>query len=145
MKNIIGIVSLILCAGCLTWTPSPQDAASAVALVAPQYAGAVSMVTSTAKSKASAPALDGFTYREVYRYKGTVCDAADVTMERIYSQTLTGAEVFAAKPIPPVVTPSQDASTPSTNTTTATTDEQAADRIAEALDKLIPPAKKEKK
>ena len=78
---------LAINAGCVTWAPSANDAAAAVALVAPQYAGAVDLVTKSVSlpksAKSSTPTLEGFVYREVYRYKGTVCDASDVTMERI--------------------------------------------------------------
>ena len=118
-------VILIFGAGCLTWTPSAQEAATAVSLVAPQYASAAAIVAGKANSKAATSTLEGFQYREVYRYKGTVCDAADVSVERIYSQTIIGSEVFAP-------TPATQAETP----TTTTTDEQAADKIAAALDKL---------
>jgi uncharacterized protein (DUF934 family) len=130
------IVAMSLLSGCATLQKLSGS-------VPPEYATAIDLVAksvSSPKSSKTETTLNGFTYREVYRYKGTVCDASDVSRERIYAMTQVGADAFESTSLPITATP--EPSTPTTNTNTTTSDEQAAERIAEALDKLIPPTKK---
>ena len=92
MKTIIGIFSLILCGGCLTWTPSAQDAANAVSLVAPQYAGQAAAVAGVVGTKAKSKqaggtvSLDGFTPGRIYRVRGVVTEAKDISWTDIWSR-----------------------------------------------------------
>lgn len=92
MRTILGIVSLILCGGCITWTPSAQDAANAVALVAPQYASTAAAVAGTigtkAKSKTASGSvsLEGYTFSRTYRFRGTICEAKDITWQNVWGQ-----------------------------------------------------------
>lgn len=85
-------VILIFGAGCLTWTPSAQDAASAVALVAPQYASTAAAVAGTIGTKAKSKtdsgsvSLEGYTFSRTYRFRGTICEAKDITWQNVWGQ-----------------------------------------------------------
>ena len=129
----------VVCAGCITWTPSAQDAASAVALVAPQYAGQASAVASVigtkAKSKSAksgSVSLDGFAPARIYRVRGVITEAKDISWTDIWSREGNAAtDDISAPPIVEV----QTNAIPLTNEVVAvSTDEafaiQGADDIA---------------
>lgn len=101
-KILIFVLAVPFLSGCL-FTLDPNDAASAVALVAPQYTTQAAIVAGAIGKNGSAsssnPVLVNPTYREVWRYKGTVCDAADITRERILTETTVGASIFADSPV----------------------------------------------
>ena len=138
MKNIIGIVSLILCAGCLTWTPSPQDAANAVALVAPQYAGQASAVASVigtrAKSKSAksgSVSLDGFAPARIYRVRGVITEAKDISWTDIWSREGNAATDDISAP--PIVEVQTNAIPLTNDAATVSTDEAFAIQGAEDI------------
>lgn len=105
-------VILIFGAGCLTWTPSAQDAASAVALVAPQYASTAAAVAGTigtkAKSKSAksgSVSLDGFAPARIYRVRGVITEAKDISWTDIWSREGNAAtDDISAPPIVEVQT-----------------------------------------
>ena len=138
MKNIIGIVSLILCTGCLTWTPSPQDAASAAALAAPQYAGQASAVASVigtkAKSKSAksgSVSLDGFTPARIYRVRGVITEAKDISWTDIWSREGNAATDDISAP--PIVEVQTNAIPLTNDAATVSTDEAFAIQGAEDI------------
>lgn len=104
---ILSCLASALCSGCLTWTPSAQDAASAVALVAPQYAGQASAVASVigtkAKSKSAksgSVSLDGFAPARIYRVRGVITEAKDISWTDIWSREGNAAtDDISAPPI----------------------------------------------
>ena len=130
---------LILGQGCaaLKGNTSSGSLSAAVAAIAPQYAAqAAQLETILGKSKAKTESATqafppaGYSFLEVYRYKGTVVDAADLSRDLIYTKTETGSAVFD-----PVATASN---VPAAN---VDADEQTAQEIADWLDSLL----KEKK
>ncbi len=144
-KILISVLAVPFLSGCL-FTLDPNDAASAVALVAPQYTTQAAIVAGAIGKKGSAsssnPVLVNPTYREVWRYKGTVCDAADITRERILSETTVGSAIFADVSVSLASLPSEQ-----TNTVTAYTGDAEIDALideaASAIDSTD--AKKKKK
>ncbi len=140
---IIFVLAVPFLSGCL-FTLDPNDAASAVALVAPQYTTQAAIVAGAIGKKGSAsssnPVLVNPTYREVWRYKGTVCDAADITRERILTETTVGAFIFADVP-----TATQSTTSTSNATSVYTGDAEIDTLIDEAASTIDSADAKKKK
>ena len=140
---------LAINAGCVTWTPSANDAAAAVALVAPQYAGTAATVATVigtkAKTKSSSNdvvSLDGYTPGRIYRVRGTVTEAKDISWTDIWSREGNAAtdDISSTVINSPVATVPMDQTVniPATNTTqdVYSSDDQAADQATEDVEAL---------
>lgn len=102
MKKIIAAAILIaIASGCATSQTDPvQTALSALAVAKPQYADAAATSAKILAKKSASTSTDtlvipaGFERKDVYRYKGAPCEAADLTHDIVLIRTLIGAEVF---------------------------------------------------
>ena len=93
-----------------------------VANLAPEdYAKAVAEIQKIIGKKTTTSPVDGFTFQRVYRYRGAVCEAKDITWEDVYSK-LSTAEKDGVPPVTTTVTNG-----------TADSVEAAVDEIADVL------------
>ena len=138
VKFLFAVPAFALLSGCLTWTPRPQDAANAVALVAPQYAGQASAVASVVGTKAKSKSaksgsvsLDGFTPARIYRVRGVITEAKDISWTDIWSREGNAATDDISAP--PIVEVQTNAIPLTNDAATVSTDEAFAKQGAEDI------------
>ena len=81
MRSLLIGLALILATGCTQTLRKGASAGLGVgALAAPEYAGVLRQIQRVIEKEQSSP-VDGFDFDIVYRYRGTIVDAKDITWE----------------------------------------------------------------